>query len=377
MKDFRIHYITIAGGLGNQMLSYSLWYYLTYIKKKKTKLFPLTAGLQDHNKLEINILFPNTEYIGEETDSIKRYRKFCSLINKCFNKIGNLLRIKYNIDISQVLFNPLIIFPRYKSYAFMSEIIDDIHSIFKFPDDNDGRNLKLIREMDANQSVSIHVRRGDYQSNIVWRILLGDICEEQYYNDAVAFIEKQFSTPRFYIFSDDITWCKKYLKIKDATYINWNTGKKSFRDMQLMTHCKANIIANSTFSLMATWLNIHNDCIRIVPLKWTNTHPDLSYKKYIPSNWITIDNSQPFVSVVISEEVTNPQNIINSIHRQTISDYEVILPETYSYSENCNSRIKNNTKPIGHHIINIKNDEMWKMNDRYCLQGLLMEILKQ
>lgn len=120
-KDFRKYYISIAGGLGNQMLSYSLWYYLTYVKKKKTKLFPITAGLQDHNKLEINILFPNTENIGEETNSIKQYQKFCSSINKCLNKIGNMLRIKYNLDISQVLLSPLIIFPRYKSYTFISK----------------------------------------------------------------------------------------------------------------------------------------------------------------------------------------------------------------------------------------------------------------
>lgn len=374
MKDFRKYYISIAGGLGNQMLSYSLWYYLTYIKKKKTILFPITEGLQDHNKLEINILFQDIKNISEEKKSIRRYRKTCSLINKYLNKIGNILGIKKNFDISYILFTPLIIFPRYQTYTFISEIIDDIRLVFKFPHDNDTRNRKLAKEMEMNQSVSIHVRRGDYQSKLVWRLLLGDICEKQYYDDAIAYIKKQFSVPKFYIFSDDITWCKQNLKLENAIYINWNNGKNSFRDMQLMTHCKANIIANSTFSLMATWLNIHSDCIHIVPSKWTNTNPNLSYTKYIPSDWVTINNSQPFISIIINNDVTYPAQIVNSILSQNISDYEIILPEKYSHLKRKDDRIKIGTKAIGHHILKINNKE-WKYGDRYYLQKLIIKHL--
>lgn len=375
IKCPRKYYVTISGGLGNQMLSYSLWYFLRK-KEINVELSPIPEGMLDHNGLEINRVFKNTELIGDEKNKIRLCRNIYISINRYVNGVMKALKLPWNFDISQKSIISLIVFPHYKSYTFFPVIKNELHSIFEFPVDNDVRNINLIKEMKKCQSVSVHIRRGDYQSKIVWRILLGDICEKQYYNDAITYIKQKFSNPQFYIFSDDIDWVKQNISLDNATYVNWNKGENSFRDMQLMSHCKANIIANSTFSLMATWLNINNDCIHIVPLKWTNTNPDLSYKKYIPSNWITIDNSQPFVSVIISKEVTNPQNIINSIHRQTISDYEVILPETYSCNENCNSRIKNNTQPIGHHIINIKNDEMWKMNDRYCLQGLLMEILK-
>lgn len=373
MKDFCKYYIAISGGLGNQMLSYSLWYYLRK-KKINAELSPIHEGLLDHNGLEINRVFKNTELIGREKNIIRQCRKIYANINRYVNGLMKILGLHWHFDICRNSIIPFIVFPRYKSYTFFPAIKEELHYIFEFPVDKDIRNINLRKEMLECQSVSVHIRRGDYQSKIVWRILLGDICEKQYYNDAIDYVMQKFTKPKFYIFSDDIDWVKQNLNFTDAIYINWNKGANSFRDMQLMSYCKANIIANSTFSLMAAWLNKHDDCIRIAPLKWDNTGQNLCHK-YVPSDWVIIDNSQPFVSVVISEEVTNPQNIINSIHGQTISDYEVILPKTYLYSENCNSRIKNNTKPIGHHIINIKNDEMWKMNDRYCLQGLLMKTL--
>lgn len=375
MKDFRIHYITIAGGLGNQMLSYSLWYYL---KKKKisAELSPIHEGLLDHNGLEINRVFKNTELIGGEKKKIRLCRTLYANINRYINGVMNILGLHWHFDICRNSIIPFIVFPRYKSYTFFPAIKEELHYIFEFPVDKDIRNINLRKEMLECQSVSVHIRRGDYQSKIVWRILLGDICEKQYYNDAINYIMQKFTRPKFYIFSDDIDWVKQNLNFNDATYINWNQGANSFRDMQLMSYCKANIIANSTFSLMAAWLNIHDDCIHIAPSKWTNNNPDLSYKKYIPSNWITIDNSQPFVSVIIDKNIKNADNIIRSISQQTISDYEIILPKEYNlHPKFKDKRIKIGIQATGHHIINIDNENTWNSKDRYCLQKLLIHIL--
>lgn len=375
IKCPRKYYVTISGGLGNQMLSYSLWYFLRK-KEINVELSPIPEGMLDHNGLEINRVFKNTELIGDEKNKIRLCRNIYISINRYVNGVMKALKLPWNFDISQKSIISLIVFPHYKSYTFFPVIKNELHSIFEFPVDNDVRNINLIKEMKKCQSVSVHIRRGDYQSKIVWRILLGDICEKQYYNDAITYIKQKFSNPQFYIFSDDIDWVKQNISLDNATYVNWNKGENSFRDMQLMSHCKANIIANSTFSLMAAWLNVHDDCIRIAPSKWTNNNPDLSYKKYVPSNWITIDNSQPFVSIIISENIKNADKIIRSISQQTISDYEIILPKEYNlhpkFKDKC---IKIGIQATGHHIINIDNENTWNSKDRYCLQKLLIHIL--
>lgn len=374
IKCPRKYYVTISGGLGNQMLSYSLWYFLRK-KEINVELSPIPEGMLDHNGLEINRVFKNTELIGDEKNKIRLCRNIYISINRYVNGVMKALKLPWNFDISQKSIISLIVFPHYKSYTFFPVIKNELHSIFEFPVDNDVRNINLIKEMKKCQSVSVHIRRGDYQSKIVWRILLGDICEKQYYNDAITYIKQKFSNPQFYIFSDDIDWVKQNISLDNATYVNWNKGENSFRDMQLMSHCKANIIANSTFSLMAAWLNVHDDCIRIAPLKWNNTNQNLC-NKYVPSDWVKINNSQPFVSIVIDEKVVNPQRIIDSIHMQTISDYEIILPEKHSKIANGDYRIKINTTPIGHHVVKIIDDKMWKRHDRFCLQKIVIDALR-
>ncbi len=374
IKCPRKYYVTISGGLGNQMLSYSLWYFLRK-KEINVELSPIPEGMLDHNGLEINRVFKNTELIGDEKNKIRLCRNIYISINRYVNGVMKALKLPWNFDISQKSIISLIVFPHYKSYTFFPVIKNELHSIFEFPVDNDVRNINLIKEMKKCQSVSVHIRRGDYQSKIVWRILLGDICEKQYYNDAITYIKQKFSNPQFYIFSDDIDWVKQNISLDNATYVNWNKGENSFRDMQLMSHCKANIIANSTFSLMAAWLNVHDDCIRIAPLKWNNTNQNLC-NKYVPSDWVKINNSQPFVSIVIDEKVVNPQRIIDSIHMQTISDYEIILPEKHFKIANGDYRIKINTTPIGHHVVKIIDDKMWKRHDRFCLQKIVIDALR-
>lgn len=368
-------YITISGGLGNQMLSYALWYYLTYHKHLKTEISPISNGLLDHNGLEINRIFKNTKKIAPEKINIKKIRHIYKTINKYTNKAREIIGLKGNFDISYILPIKLIIFPRYHTYTFINEIIEDIKYIFTFPEESDNRNISIMKEMDCCQSVSIHIRRGDYQSKLVWRFLLGDICEEQYYNKAISYIKSKIQNPHYYIFSDDIEWAKTNLKLTNATYIDWNKGENSFRDMQLMAHCKVNIIANSTFSLMAAWLNVHNNSIRIVPSKWTNKKPDITYKKYIPRDWKAIDNSQPFVSIIINENVNQPIKIIQNINKQTVSDYEIVLPQKYDFLryKYPNHNIKVNEVPVGHHIVKINKDEEWNSKDKYCLQELIIK----
>jgi len=133
-----------------------------------------------------------------------------------------------------------------------------------FPSFTDQRNTELAGVLLAGNVVSVHVRRGDYLGDPV----LEGICDEGYYQRALDYMEQQIRSPRFVFFSNDILWCRSRFGMRNALFVDWNTGLNSFRDMQLMSLCEHHIIANSSFSWWGAWLNNQPDKIVISPDRW-------------------------------------------------------------------------------------------------------------
>ena len=169
--------------------------------------------------------------------------------------------------------------------SYFKDIEDLIRQefIFKIPGDN--KNRAIIEKINSCKSVSIHVRRGDYLNNH-WEKILGVIKGTTYYLNALDYINKQVKNPHYFIFSDDILWAKENLKLPNCTYLDQNKGRKSYIDMYLMTLCKHNIIANSTFSWWGAWLNKNEDKIVIIPARWINGD---SCEGIFPHEWVKIE----------------------------------------------------------------------------------------
>ena len=130
-----------------------------------------------------------------------------------------------------------------------------------------GENHSLADKMESENSVSIHVRRGDYLSQTYAGRFL--CLERDYYEEAVRIIREKMENPVFYIFSEDEEYVKREFSwLDNKTIVNINKGNDSFRDMQLMSKCKANIIANSTFSQLAAILNDNPGHITVYPAKY-------------------------------------------------------------------------------------------------------------
>lgn len=158
-----------------------------------------------------------------------------------------------------------------------------VRSTFSFNIENvTGKNKLLLKKMAKHESVSIHVRRGDYLKDP----FLSKFCQPDYYEKAIQIIKEKYSTPYFYIFSDDIEWCKNNFRNLDhASFIDWNTGERSYLDMMLISNCKHNIIAASTFSWWGAWLNSYSKKTVIMPHGWFMS------EKFAPSvmeGWIRI-----------------------------------------------------------------------------------------
>jgi len=101
-------------------------------------------------------------------------------------------------------------------------------------------------------------------------------------------MKEKVKEPYWFVFSDDINWCRKNLTLgTNACYVEHNTGQNSFRDMQLMSLCKHNIIANSTFSWWGAWLNINSEKVVICPEQFYKDNEGFN-KNIVCDGWKTI-----------------------------------------------------------------------------------------
>ena len=178
---------------------------------------------------------------------------------------------------------------------YLNEIREVLLECFRFPELSETSNIQLAKEIETCNSISIHVRRGDYLNykNVYANISLN------YYIRAIKHICGSIHDPKFYVFSDDISWCKiEFEKLgltgSNTTYVTWNNGDKSFRDMQLMSLCKNNIITNSGFSSWAAFLNRNPERIVIEPKEyftkeWIEENEKAGCSIY-KSKWVKIDN---------------------------------------------------------------------------------------
>ncbi|TKC02910.1 alpha-1,2-fucosyltransferase [Pedobacter frigoris] len=282
--------VRFLGGLGNQMFQYAFY-------KALQKRFPnVKADLQGfhdyglHNGFELEdifdihvseaSLFKSKLYQVQHKKWI--YRKLRRIMNlkKAYQEESNL----FGFD-PQVLTNPK---PAYywgywQNIAYFQDISKALKTDFEFKNPLDDKNQQALNRIQNSNSVSIHIRRGDYLTDP----LLGGLCSLKYYQSAIAYIQSKVDSPRYFIFSNDIAWCQENLKITNCEFISWNNNSSSYIDMQLMSQCKHNIIANSSFSWWGAWLNQNQNNIVICPKKWVND-VNLDTSGLIPQTWLSI-----------------------------------------------------------------------------------------
>lgn len=267
-------HVLVKGGLGNQMFQYA--FYLSL--KQKGVDCVLDKSLFDmvsmHQGYELDKVFGILNSEGSET-----------WINR------NLVRLLYKYKPSGIVYadtpyqykddvyysNCLLYTGCWIHPSYFSSIEDKIKEAFVFHNINE-KNKRLAEDLATINSVSLHIRRGDYLNNPIY-----DVCDASFHKKAIQVITEKVDNPQFLVFSDDPDWCANYMKQFHVDYkmVDWNKGKDSFQDMYLMSKCKHNIIANSTFSWWGAWLNANPNKIVISPSKWT-IDTDINY---IIKNW--------------------------------------------------------------------------------------------
>jgi hypothetical protein len=158
-----------------------------------------------------------------------------------------------------------------------------VRADFRFPDRPPTATERAIR---GAASVAVHVRRGDYLLPFSRHFTTLDV---DYYQRAIAFIARQVQDPHFFVFSDDLPWCRAHLAIElPHTFVHDEQGNphSGAEDLRLMSLCRHFVIANSTFSWWGAWLGAHPDKRVVAPESWYRDDPARARSKdLIPAEW--------------------------------------------------------------------------------------------
>ncbi len=172
----------------------------------------------------------------------------------------------------------------WQSYKYFEFISDTIRNDFTLKRPPEAHIQRLQTEIQSQQSVCLHVRRGDYVGNAYHEVVFKD-----YYYQALDVLEAKTGIDHIYVFSDDIEWCKANLAfLHPATFVDdIYAGERASGHFALMQSCTHFIIPNSSFSWWAAWLGESKEKIVIAPKKWFgDSSIDISNR--IPPEWITL-----------------------------------------------------------------------------------------
>ncbi|MDI6034176.1 alpha-1,2-fucosyltransferase [Flavobacterium sp. LB2P84] len=292
--------IKLQGGLGNQMFQYAFASILA--KKNKTSVlidrnsFEVTEKRHGYTPRNFELNVFNNSY-GQATASDIITFDNLSIIDKLKKKLG----LHYPKRYEEIAFNfqsetlsikaPIYLTGYFQSYKYFTGFENYIKKKFSFPVDKlDEMNKKLLITIKNSNTISIHVRRGDYVSDTLTQQFHGN-CSLEYYLEAIALLSSKSKDFILIFFSDDSQWVKEqfqnlpYSKI----FIDQNKNENSWKDMFLMSSCNHNIIANSSFSWWAAWLNENPEKIVIAPKHWyVESEAEKHTMDLIPSAWIRL-----------------------------------------------------------------------------------------
>ncbi|MBW8521821.1 alpha-1,2-fucosyltransferase [Chryseobacterium chendengshani] len=290
--------VELIGGLGNQMFQYATAKALSLHRNELLLLdsrlfdnYKLHSYSLNHFNIEASVVKNN---LPLKTPSFSKrvihkiLQKLDAFILK--NKVFSIYQEK-DLRFDKTLFktNKKNIYLKgyFQSEKYFLRFEDEIRRDFEIITALKKETRDMLKIIEAGDSVSLHIRRGDYISNANANAVHGT-CNLDYYHRAITIIQGKIKDPAFFIFSDDIDWAKENLKIDNTIYfVDFNDASTNYEDIKLMSACKHNIIANSSFSWWGAWLNSSKNKIVIAPSKWFNTDK-LNSEDIIPESWMKI-----------------------------------------------------------------------------------------
>jgi len=284
--------VKLWGGLGNQLFQYAFgksralseqedlfFYSIPFLQKKDPSLL---------ENFRIDIKYLDESQIGRFYYFADK--KLASRVERkailCFPSVNRKVLVEPGLRYHEPERSQATCFDGYwQSFRYFTSCKDALINelVLRNPQD---LPESISAEIKNCNSVSVHIRRGDYLSkanrNIFYR------CGIDYYHRAVSFIKKTIPDPVFYVFSDDLFWAKEsfnFLNNSEVRFVEHSSASSPNVDMILMSTCRHNIITNSTFSWWGAYININPDKVVIAPEHWYQKKISYSTEDLIPAGW--------------------------------------------------------------------------------------------
>ena len=295
--------VKLMGGLGNQMFQYAFAKNLSIKNNTSLKIdlsFLLDRSPRENfifRDFDLDIFNINFEVVQEnEIENGSLFNASKGLLSSLFSKKKSLEDFKlieehFYFEKKNIKEDKDIYLEGYwQSEKYFLENEKTIRKEYNFKYSLSEAEVKLNNLLSQVESVCVNFRRTDFL-DLKNSADTHGVVEYDYYIKAIDLIAKRIKSPHFFIFSDDIEWCKENVKITyPITFVEHSfKGEKFSSYLQLMKNCKHFIIPNSTFAWWAAWLSESKDKIVIAPNNWFKD-PTLQSQTsdIIPSSWIKL-----------------------------------------------------------------------------------------
>ncbi|MGY6276301.1 alpha-1,2-fucosyltransferase [Methylomonas sp. MgM2] len=286
----------IIGGLGNQMFQYAFAYAQSQNRNTTLKLDTTSFQNEELRKYMLNKYNINSQIASPAEISLLKY-ELESTLQRTIRNIKRLPRPFsstyyqercFEFDKGALKRTGDIYFNGYwQSEQYFCKYRNNLLHQFTLSRPINHKTKLYFDNISSCESISLHIRRGDYVYNTKTNNIHGT-CSLAYYGDAISFISPRIENPFLFIFSDDLRWAKENLVIDSpVTFIELKHEDRDCDEMFLMSQCKHNIIANSSFSWWGAWLNQNPGKIVIAPKRWFRDTA-ISTDDLIPESWIRI-----------------------------------------------------------------------------------------
>ena len=283
--------VKLKGGLGNQLFQYACAKHLAEQNNDVLKLdlgwyrggvaVGDTARTYGLDKFAISAQ-------GASEDEIRSVGGRPSALKRLIKKVVGKLR-----PINSYLFDQSVLGQKenvhlegfFQSERYFKEIESIIRNEFQLKGEMGDAARVVLQDIEQTNAVAIHVRRGDYVNNKNANAFHG-VCSQEYYHQAIELIAKRIDSPKYFVFSDDIEWVKDHIEIPNAVFVS-QKDIADYEELILMSKCKHNIIANSSFSWWGAWLNAKPNKIVIAPKQWVSD-ARVNTADAVPESWIRI-----------------------------------------------------------------------------------------
>jgi len=289
--------VKLMGGLGNQMFQYAVGRALSarygtklfldtnwFLSDTATKPGAERIFMLDKFNIQARIVNKKRGYKIYKQENDNLFIKLDLIKMKTFSLIAEKKVMPFKDKIFMKENKNIYLDGYWQTEKYFKVISNEIRKEFSLRKPFKVQDENIVHEIRDTNSVSIHVRRGDY-ANYEHTKKVHGVITIQYYKKCVKYFLDTIKNPSFYIFSDDPEWCMENLNLKIYKKIISNNKRPPQDEMILMSNCKHHIIANSTFSWWGAWLADNQSKIIIAPKQWTATNNEC-FVDIIPESWL-------------------------------------------------------------------------------------------